>query len=262
MTEAPISNTPTSSFYVNADRFLIGRGGVSPVFPFIAITSPQTINGKLYNPGVWMNAAYIGSATIDFAQITDTLYSSNWNGAFPGTGWRIMKDGNAWFNSLNARGNITANSLDVNTANIVSTLNLQGNAVTLASENYGSNYSLAQAAIYVPPEAAGQKIIISAWCGTTETTNPVYGTFTLTYSGPGGSGTIAAVPCGSQVRNYYISGEQDIYEYGSASANIIGAYTAWWTGTYYFYANWAFGTGSSYPGYIPETRIVLTLGKR
>jgi hypothetical protein len=157
------------AFYVNANTFYLGAGGVSPGAPFIATQTGTTVNGKYYPPGVWMNAAYIGSATIDFAQITDTIQSNNWNWAYPGTGWRIYKDGNAYFNNLTARGNITANSLDVNTANIVSTLHLAGNTVTLpltaksTVAYYNDAYPVFyQPAVYMPVDqySVGQKLLV------------------------------------------------------------------------------------------------------
>jgi hypothetical protein len=39
--------------------------------PFIATSSAQTINGKTYPPGVWMNAAHITEASINSAQIAN-----------------------------------------------------------------------------------------------------------------------------------------------------------------------------------------------
>ena len=55
---------------------------------------------------VYIDTARIKNASINFAQITDTLQSNNWN---PGSsGWRIAKDGGAEFNNVTIRGNLFA----------------------------------------------------------------------------------------------------------------------------------------------------------
>lgn len=57
---------------------------------------------------VYIDTARIKNASINFAQITDTLQSNNW---IPGArGWRIAKDGAAEFNEVTVRGNLYATS--------------------------------------------------------------------------------------------------------------------------------------------------------
>jgi predicted phage tail protein len=82
--------TSRSEFLVHADTvgFLNSTNGVIHA-PFIF----DTVNDTAI-----LNSAIIGEATIDFAKISDTLQSTNWNwngGDF--TGWKIEKGGNAYF---------------------------------------------------------------------------------------------------------------------------------------------------------------------
>lgn len=105
-----------------------------------------------------LNNVFIGNASITTAMIEDAaitnakfggyLQSTTFNGNpstnNPGTaGWYIGKDGKLYLNSIYARGNIEATSLKADVANIVSTLNIQGNAVTvpLGAEWTGSAFT-------------------------------------------------------------------------------------------------------------------------
>jgi hypothetical protein len=212
----------------------VPAGGVGAGSPFIALQSPAYIDGKYYPAGVWIRTAFINNATIDFAQITDTIQSNNWNWAYPGTGWRINKDGNAWFNNLNARGNITANSLDVNSANIVSTLMLQGNSVTVPDY-----WSGGVAQVYVPPEAVNQKIVVIGFFPSTLTTvRPSYPywytTFGLTYAPPGQGWfwAVQEVVPYTTFNDYFASGDDGTLWYSTPPVTIIWGVTAnvsgWW----------------------------------
>jgi peptidoglycan hydrolase CwlO-like protein len=69
---------PTSAFIVRSDRFAIvgpndatdPLGTTSPTnVPFVVLTTPTTIGGKVYPAGVWMKSTYIADATITSAQI-------------------------------------------------------------------------------------------------------------------------------------------------------------------------------------------------
>lgn len=73
---------PTIDFGVRADRFFIARTAQTPDLaaqldganddvPFIVVTTPQTINGQLYPPGVYLKSAFIVDASIDSAKIRD-----------------------------------------------------------------------------------------------------------------------------------------------------------------------------------------------
>jgi hypothetical protein len=89
----------------------------------------------------------IGYATIDFAKISNTIQSDNFQ--IWSTGWRIDKSGYAVFSNIFARGNIEASSLKantamVNTANIIDasvrTLKIGANQVVVPVSNQASPY--------------------------------------------------------------------------------------------------------------------------
>ena len=66
------SGNNTSEFYVNADRFAIMRGGSdtsAAVTPFTVQATATTINGIAVPAGVYMDAAFIKTASITSAQI-------------------------------------------------------------------------------------------------------------------------------------------------------------------------------------------------
>lgn len=111
-----------SEFIVRADRFAVGSAGQSDVFPFII----DQVNGENV---IALNAAtFIPDASITNAKIGNAITSDNWDGA---NGWAITKTGFAKFNNVYVRGNIEATSIKAGTANIVDTLMLQGEAVTI-----------------------------------------------------------------------------------------------------------------------------------
>lgn len=99
--------TTRSEFLVHADLvgFLNSTDGVIHA-PFIF----DTVNDTAI-----LNSAIIGEATIDFAKISDTLQSTNWNwngGDF--VGWKIEKGGNAYFDNGTFKGQIVADSGTLN----------------------------------------------------------------------------------------------------------------------------------------------------
>ena len=67
--------TPTSAFAIRADKFSIASGtnpqtvanptGVPPLVPFMVLTSPTLIEYKSFDPGVYINAAFITTITAD-----------------------------------------------------------------------------------------------------------------------------------------------------------------------------------------------------
>ncbi len=136
---------------VYAGRFFIAdpAGGANMVLPFIvsggkvymdtALIKAATIKAamieslsadKLTVPGtgtIW--EAIINLGKITSAYIGDFIQSNNY---FPGqSGWHINKDGSAEFRNILARGNIEATSLKADAADIVKTLNIQGEAVVV-----------------------------------------------------------------------------------------------------------------------------------
>lgn len=86
----------------------------------VGINNPVTPS----NASTFIADAWIGQAIVDGA-----LKSSAY---VPGSsGWRIGKDGSAEFRNVTVRGDIEATSLKADTANIVQTLHVAGNAVTV-----------------------------------------------------------------------------------------------------------------------------------
>lgn len=149
--------TSSSSFIISANTFQI-RNPVTGSIPLSISGSAinldfdvMTLSGVIPNANIgtvdvgkitgntanFVNAN-IGNGTITSAKIADSIQSVNWN-LFAGTGWLIGKDGTLFLNNLNARGNIEATSLKVDVANIVKTLHLQGNAVTVPGAQLYTN---------------------------------------------------------------------------------------------------------------------------
>jgi len=67
------NGVPTSEFLVRADRFAIGTptvpGGGPAKYPFVVQTTPTTIRGVTVPAGVYMDTAFIKTASINAAQI-------------------------------------------------------------------------------------------------------------------------------------------------------------------------------------------------
>lgn len=91
--ESAVNNTPSSLFAVNVDRFYIGKGGVGSSSPFVALTTPTYVDGKLYPAGIYMRDAFIANATIDGAKIVDASITN-------------AKIGNAAIGTLQLGGNV------------------------------------------------------------------------------------------------------------------------------------------------------------
>ncbi|WPK51693.1 host specificity protein J [Vibrio fluvialis] len=79
----------------------------------------NTIDGEIHAPFIFdtvndtaiLNAAIIGDATIDFAKISDTLQSSNYQSGI--SGWRIGKDGIFEINSSDSTGKMVQNGSSI-----------------------------------------------------------------------------------------------------------------------------------------------------
>jgi hypothetical protein len=95
--------TSRSEFLVHADTvgFLNSTNGVIHA-PFIF----DTVNDTAI-----LNSAIIGDATIDFAKISDTLQSSNYQSGV--SGWRIGKDGIFEINSSDSTGKMVQNGSSI-----------------------------------------------------------------------------------------------------------------------------------------------------
>ncbi|HEN3249960.1 TPA: host specificity protein J [Yersinia enterocolitica] len=91
-----INGVAKSSIGFNADQFILLSGPTGNVFSPFAV-----VNGQ-----VFMNDAFIAKASIGRGKITDTLESDNYVQGLSGLKLDF-KNGNAEFNSVNLRGNIT-----------------------------------------------------------------------------------------------------------------------------------------------------------
>lgn len=123
------SQGPTIDFGVMANKFWIGApaSGYDPAaeytsnnqFPFIVVTTPTTINGVTYAPGVYMKKVVVGDASIDNAKIGRYIASDTFDGTIDGsgaitadgtTGWAIDKTGRAVFSSVRLRKLVDSSS--------------------------------------------------------------------------------------------------------------------------------------------------------
>lgn len=128
--------TPFSEFAVRADRFSIASPsgpGITPVVPFAVQTTPTTIDGITFQPGVYMTQAVIkkaivenfvaGLAVIDDASIknvragkilADKLgvgqYIESQGYIAGSSGWRISANGTAEFQTAVVRGTVYASA--------------------------------------------------------------------------------------------------------------------------------------------------------
>lgn len=123
---------------------------------------PGTITGQI-NGG---NAStYIANAAIGVAQIIkgnvfdltvgDEIKSDNFTSGV--SGWRIGRDGGMELRNIVARGDIEATGIKAGTANIIDTLMLQGNAVTVPVAAAGTTSATTAWADF-----SGQPVLINA----------------------------------------------------------------------------------------------------
>ena len=73
--------------------------------------------------------ANIGNGTITNAMIGNLIQSTIFNSKY---GWRIHKDGSAYFRNVTASGNITARYIEAESVNIIDTLMVKGQAITFS----------------------------------------------------------------------------------------------------------------------------------
>lgn len=92
----------------------------------------NTIDGEIHAPFIFdtvndtaiLNAAIIGDATIDFAKISDTLQSTDYQQGI--YGWRLSKNGDAELNNVTVRGEVYADTGELNNVTINSNCNILG----------------------------------------------------------------------------------------------------------------------------------------
>jgi hypothetical protein len=183
-------------FGIRADKFWIGSTSTSTLVgstsvrnvPFIVTTGGQSINGVTYpTGGVWMNAAMICNATIDYAKITELMSSTSFDGTYNPTthsftyygtdGWAIARSGQAIFNNVVIRGAVyaTAGNFD----RLLVTGAVQGSVVV--PNNGSTTYT----------HGEGRKVVLTHWttAGTSTLVDMTDNTFTLAITVSGG-GTV------------------------------------------------------------------------
>lgn len=129
-------NTP---FFVSGGQTYIKSAFIEEATIQNAVTG-SLISDRIVADNVSFEAAQIADGAITNAKIAGTLQSDSYSGS---TGWRLEQNGkltcyNGFFANITASGNIEASSLKSNSANIVSTLMLQGQAVTISSSAFSS----------------------------------------------------------------------------------------------------------------------------
>lgn len=255
----------TSQAIFSVDDFAVGKAGAGTVYPFIVSGGVVYIKSLMVQDGslasakiqnlnvdklVGATASFvinnIGYATIDFAKITNSVQSNNYQWATQG--WRIDKDGWAEFRSIIARGDIEAstlkaNTLMVNTANLydlgVTTLKIAGNAVSVMVGAQGANYPvyvyLTVAPTDIPPGQSTVPIAITMSRHQGQTAR-----FSLGYYKDG-------------------SGLNPLFD--SQPPLGVWAYTYLFNATPGSYAFVTYDSGGGYPS-VYNSSITATLGKR
>jgi len=136
--------TPSSAFAVRADKFYIASPsgpGISPVTPFIVVTTPTTINGVAVPVGVYMDATYIENGTVTNAKIANLTvddakianlavskllagsisvgqYIQSSNYVANSSGWHIDGNGNAEFSFAMIRGTLLASQISAGSIDV------------------------------------------------------------------------------------------------------------------------------------------------
>ncbi|MEX2964630.1 hypothetical protein [Microbulbifer sp. TYP-18] len=186
VTQNEYDGTQHSEMIFSVDRFSVGAPGKDELAFIIdgnrvvmdgALIKDATINtaqvGSIAVDRITgINAAFvlarIGTGSITNAYIGDFIQSDSFGNSGGTQGWRIDKTGSAIFNHIFARGNIEADRLKANAVNIIDTLHIKGNAVTVAQaigignadlRARGSSEVLAQTSFN--PEGGGYQVIVT-----------------------------------------------------------------------------------------------------
>lgn len=130
----------TISFGVRADQFFIAGTSATPALgtqladttaPFIVVTSPQTIGGITYSPGVYMKTAFIVDASIGTAKIQDAAITNAKIGDAQITNAKI---GNAAVDTLQVAGNAVTVPVGVYTSGAATGTTLQSASITCSGQ--------------------------------------------------------------------------------------------------------------------------------
>jgi Domain of unknown function (DUF1983) len=172
--------TPSSVFAVRADKFYVASPsgpGISPIIPFIVVTTPTTINGVAVPVGVYMDATYtmngtitnakIANLTVDDAKIasmsvaklvagsiTTGQYIQSSSYVAGSAGWRIDGNGTAEFSFAMIRGTlvatqIAANSIDASKLSVSSLSAITATIGTLRTASSGQRLEISDNRIRV-----------------------------------------------------------------------------------------------------------------
>ena len=145
---------------IGATNFALGMPSEDDIYPFaLGLINGETVIGinaatyiidatitdakigslkadKLFVDSGTIANAIIGSADITNAMISNIIQSNNYVAG--SAGWIINKAGNAEFRNIIARGDIEATTIKADAADIVKTLHLEGDAVTIPISAYVS----------------------------------------------------------------------------------------------------------------------------
>ena len=245
---APLSN------WSNDDAARDMYNGGAGQIPFTVITTPTTYNNVTIPAGVYMKKATIGDALIDTAKIAQHINSTNFNGSFDGygninyfgtSGWAIDKSGLAVFNNVKVRGDVEATSIRANSVDIIETLMLRGNSVTIpvAAKNdlfgplswHPPGSSNALVSVDIDQYSANRPIIIIAAFDIIKTVNTSIGacTYYITANKDGG---------GTNLHSQEVSAITWSDDYGTTFTNynpatLMALHTPAIPGTYYYYCS-------------------------
>ncbi|MEX2964695.1 DUF1983 domain-containing protein [Microbulbifer sp. TYP-18] len=186
VTQNEYDGTQHSEMVFSVDRFAVGAPGKAELAFIIdgnrvvmdgALIKDATINtaqvGSIAVDRITgINAAFvlarIGTGSITNAYIGDFIQSDSFGNSGGVQGWRIDKTGAAIFNHIYARGNIEADRLKANAVNIIDTLHIKNNAVTIAKSVKIPNQTLiypgARAVLATAsfnPEGGGYHVIVT-----------------------------------------------------------------------------------------------------
>lgn len=129
------------------------------------VGTPSSVVSNLTKITTSTVVTYIDNAAIQNAQIGGNIWSSNYVAG--SAGWIIDRTGYAEFRNILARGNIEATSIKADAVDVVSTLNIQGEAVTVprhyvtaASMSIGTSFATVQSG-YCDPGTGKVSVIFS-----------------------------------------------------------------------------------------------------
>lgn len=163
------NGTPDSEFIVLANRFAVVTPGGTPIVPFVVEGLTTYINNAVIKKG------NIFDLTVGNEIKSDDFVAGS-------AGWRVQRGGNAEFRNILARGNIEATSIKADAAEIVTTLMLANNSVSVANAATGTAGSVSTT-LNVPSGETWKIVLIGFQDGTSSNGNPDWSTNSLSANG-------------------------------------------------------------------------------